>query len=292
MLTPQDSSLLLTIAQAGAEEDGWPVMLRALMGDMQASDARLYPGDLVWGPDGAKTDPLPGALAGLRLRRVYTGEELAERALTPDLPGDRRALGVQGPHGAVWLVLHRASGLFRAADSARVSALVPHLEQALHMAARMEALRSQAVQARRLARRVGVGQVRFGARGEIVAADEVARDLLARANAVSRGEFGPGVVALGAGVELVRHGDEGYLRATDMALPAPEILAQELGLALPEARLARALGQGATLRDAAAMQGVTIETARYYSKQIFAKIGARGQPDLIRRLWTGAVMLA
>lgn len=292
MLTSRESSLLLTIAQAGAEEDGWPDVLRALIADMQATDARLHDGHQVWGPDGTATDQLPGALSGLRLRRVYTGEELDARALTPPQPGDRRALGVQGPDGGVWLVLYRASGQFRAAESALLSGLVPHLEQALQLAAQMAALRDQAARARRLARRIGVGQVRFGAHGEIVGADDVARDLLARAGATPQGSFKRGITAFGGGVEMVRNGDHGYLRATDMALPAPERLAQELGLALPEARLARALGQGASLREAAVAQGVTIETARYYSKQIFAKTGARGQPDLIRRLWTGAVMLA
>lgn len=49
-----------------------------------------------------------------------------------------------------------------------------------------------------------------------------------------------------------------------------------------EARLAAALAGGDRLADAAARLGLTIETARNYSKKIFAKTGTRGQPDLVR----------
>ena len=37
-----------------------------------------------------------------------------------------------------------------------------------------------------------------------------------------------------------------------------------------------------TIAEAAAEIGITPETAKSYSKLIYAKIGARGKPDLVR----------
>lgn len=59
-------------------------------------------------------------------------------------------------------------------------------------------------------------------------------------------------------------------------------LAQLFGLLPSEARLAVALGRGMTIAEAAIDLGLTTETARTYSKQIYAKTGARGQTDLVR----------
>lgn len=65
-----------------------------------------------------------------------------------------------------------------------------------------------------------------------------------------------------------------------------EAIAGLFGLSRSEARLADAIASGASLDDAAARCGLTRETARTYSKRIFAKTGARGQPDLVRLVLT------
>ncbi|MBL45383.1 MAG: chemotaxis protein CheY [Sphingomonadaceae bacterium] len=59
-----------------------------------------------------------------------------------------------------------------------------------------------------------------------------------------------------------------------------------------EARLAWSLSQGASIAEAARLHGLTLETARYYSKRIYAKTGARGQVDLVRNILTGVLALA
>lgn len=59
-----------------------------------------------------------------------------------------------------------------------------------------------------------------------------------------------------------------------------------------EARLAWSLAQGLSIAEAAAVHGLTVETARYYSKKIYAKTGARGQVDLVRNILTGVLALA
>jgi DNA-binding CsgD family transcriptional regulator len=67
----------------------------------------------------------------------------------------------------------------------------------------------------------------------------------------------------------------------------------ELFLLLPsEARLALALSRGMTITQAAAELGLTVETARNYSKKIYSKLGARGQPDLVRFIMRSVLAIA
>ncbi|QZH76595.1 MAG: helix-turn-helix transcriptional regulator [Erythrobacter sp.] len=59
-----------------------------------------------------------------------------------------------------------------------------------------------------------------------------------------------------------------------------------------EARLAWSMAQGLSIAEAAQEHGLTVETARNYSKKIYAKTGARGQVDLVRHVLTGVLALA
>ena len=71
-----------------------------------------------------------------------------------------------------------------------------------------------------------------------------------------------------------------------------EQLAELFDLTPAEARLAWSLAQGVAIAEAADLHGLTVETARYYSKRIYAKTGARGQVDLVRNILTGVLALA
>jgi DNA-binding CsgD family transcriptional regulator len=71
-----------------------------------------------------------------------------------------------------------------------------------------------------------------------------------------------------------------------------EQIAQLFGLLPSEARLALALSRGLTIAEAAEALGLTIETARNYSKKIYAKTGTRGQSDLVRLILTSVLALA
>lgn len=64
------------------------------------------------------------------------------------------------------------------------------------------------------------------------------------------------------------------------------------GLLPSEARLAWAIAQGQSITQAAQELGLTIETARTYSKKVYAKTGARGQAELVRNILTGVLALA
>lgn len=64
------------------------------------------------------------------------------------------------------------------------------------------------------------------------------------------------------------------------------------GLLPSEARLAWLMAQATSIADAAAMLGLTVETARNYSKKIYAKTGARGHAELVRIILTGVLAVS
>ena len=57
------------------------------------------------------------------------------------------------------------------------------------------------------------------------------------------------------------------------------------------ARFACALGRTGGIAESAIELGLTLETARFYSKSLYAKVGARGQAELTRRLLTSVAAL-
>jgi len=68
-------------------------------------------------------------------------------------------------------------------------------------------------------------------------------------------------------------------------------LATLFGLAPREARLALALASGGGIAHAAAQLGLSVESARNYSKAIYSKTGARSQADLTRLITTSLLAL-
>ena len=86
----------------------------------------------------------------------------------------------------------------------------------------------------------------------------------------------------------------GVLRNTvrETARQAIRVLAVRHGLSANEAALAHALSLGESLAHAGARLHLTAETARNYSKRIYAKTGAHGQADLVRLVLTGLAPLA
>jgi DNA-binding CsgD family transcriptional regulator len=59
-----------------------------------------------------------------------------------------------------------------------------------------------------------------------------------------------------------------------------------------EAELAILLADGHSLAEAGQLLGLTIETTRNYSKRLFAKMGVRGQAELVRAVYESCAMLA
>jgi DNA-binding CsgD family transcriptional regulator len=71
-----------------------------------------------------------------------------------------------------------------------------------------------------------------------------------------------------------------------------EQLAELFDLIPSEARLALALSRGMSITEAAGELGLTVESARTYSKRIYAKTGARGQADLVRFVHRSVLAIA
>lgn len=301
MLNAQDSTTLGVIFQAASSGEDWPGMLRALTEYLHADSVFLFTSQAAWDNAGPIADPAPAMLTGLRPGRVYTGEELRDRALSHsrfDNCADLRALGLRSATGTDWILAMRLRGDFRAVDSAALAMLTPILGQALAFAQTLRANIERADHAETLLRRLGIGRLEFDTSGRCTAQDATAHDLLTRAGLTPQQLplRDTGLHQIAPGLELMplpptNNRQEVLVRGTDLPLPEPAKIAQALGLSQPEARLARALGEGARLSEAAQALGITVETARFYSKQIFAKTGLRGQPDLMRRLWSGLLAL-
>ncbi|WFL77651.1 helix-turn-helix transcriptional regulator [Altererythrobacter arenosus] len=68
-------------------------------------------------------------------------------------------------------------------------------------------------------------------------------------------------------------------------------LVDVFNLTQSEARFAWSIAQGLSIAEAAEKHGLTIETARNYSKKIYSKTGAKGQVDFMRRVLTSVVAL-
>lgn len=69
-------------------------------------------------------------------------------------------------------------------------------------------------------------------------------------------------------------------------------LAELFGLLPSEARLAWAIASGLSIQQAATELGITVETARHYSKKVYAKTGSRGQVELVRTILTSVLAIA
>jgi DNA-binding CsgD family transcriptional regulator len=78
----------------------------------------------------------------------------------------------------------------------------------------------------------------------------------------------------------------------DSAVDRRPLLKDIFGLSTREAELALALSSGQSVAEAAQNMGVTDETARGYTKSIYAKMGVRGQAELVRQIFLSSATLA
>lgn len=233
-----------------------------------------------------------------------------------------------GEHNA-WLVLMHERADFGAADSALLSALAPHLGIAVAALARTEALTLRADMAEQALGVLGMGEVALDVEARVVAADPFARQALGahegeRLHLAPRAAQGLAeacrtLASARESARMVVELDEAEghalllrpVRKAGLRLPSPavavailrrpvredraaraRIIATELGLSLREAGLAEAMARGRTIIEAGADLQLTPETARNYSKRIYAKTGASGQADLVRLVLSGLAPLA
>ncbi len=77
-----------------------------------------------------------------------------------------------------------------------------------------------------------------------------------------------------------------------LAAPDGDLLSQLSRLSRREAELALRLAQGRSIAEAAEDMCLTLETARNYSKRIYAQLNLRGQAELVRYVLQSSVSLA
>ncbi|MBC2666632.1 hypothetical protein H7F51_14000 [Novosphingobium flavum] len=259
---------------------------------------------------------------GLRTNRVYALEELldfddpARRArqgglLAAAQIGDARLIRVSGTeHQSVEIALLHERTVFGAAESALLTALVPAVAIA---AANLAAITLQALQltaAEDALALLGIGQAVLDPQGQVVTSDPAwqahhpAPAALAEAARVAAADQvrTPLRTEDGSRTVLVRPLPPGRSGAAAIAalrtprradpLAAARVIAVELGLSEREAGLAALLAAGRPLVEAGRELRLTPETARNYSKRIYAKTGAKGQADLVRIVLEGLSGLA
>jgi DNA-binding CsgD family transcriptional regulator len=305
MTRPDETDLLLPLHDGAHEAAPFTLFLQRLRRRVRADAVGLVvrSGTAPWhwlnhlGPHPALDQD---RLITLRPHRVYTDEG----------EGNSRLIRVDEPGGAAAvLVIRRDHADFTAADGALLARLAPHLAIALRTRATLDDAASRAAIAEQALGASRTGWMAFAADGRILAASPSAEPLLESRRATAR-QFAADAIACMAdqAPRIVHLGPEpgqamllvpvlpvhAGLAPAPAAIglialgrprvdgPQPGLLAALFGLTGSEARLAAAIAGGASLSESATRLGLTIETARNYSKRLFAKTRTGGQVDLVR----------
>lgn len=226
-----------------------------------------------------------------------------------------------GTDASAWLILVHDRKDFTAADSALLTSVTPYVALAIATLTQIMTLQLRAAVAEEALGLLGVGQAVLDRQGRAIVADPLfaaelglqpesrqwqrpgTGEALARGSAGMAGKpagaralvriegreprdvllrpalrTGDAVPRVAAATALVRR------RPADHDASAAALLAQRHGLSTREAALAVALARGQSLAEAGNALRLTRETARNYSKRIYAKTGVRGQADLVRMI--------
>jgi len=259
-------------------------------------------------------------------------EDYRRRMLEPSGMNVLRILRVEERGGiSAWLTVSRQAGEFPPEADALLKALVPYLRAGIAAQVALERERTGAMVANEAIRRMNFGWITLDAAGKVLDADSHGARLLAAAtillcgrggrlaarDAQANREIAEAIRDLASRPRAIVLSREPWLDmllvpATPRAAaagPAPalvayvhsdswssadrcEQLAQLFDLIPSEARLALALSRGMSIAEAAGELGLTVESARTYSKRIYAKTAARGQADLVRFIHRSVLAIA
>ncbi len=252
-----------------------------------------------------------------------------DKALQTARIGDARLIRVAGRGDLhAWLLLLHERSSFGAADSALLTALAPAIATAMATLASIGEVRLRAEAAETTLAMLGIGQAVLDRDGHMLVADSLAQSHLPLPYA-SAAQHGSGIPAMaqacsalaeasldqrvavkiderGVGNVLLRPVKRkigslphpavavGSFRLSQREAPVGSalVIAQTLGLSLRESALAEAMSRGRSIIEAGTQLRLTPETARNYSKRIYAKTGTSGQADLVRLVLTGLAPLA
>lgn len=251
------------------------------------------------------------ALEEMLLREAQTIDKLQQNLLKQGGFSYARFLRIAGKAQNLWLIAVQDDRDFAAADAALLSAIAPHISVALDAMYQYDVLQLRAAIAEDALALLGIAQIALDRDGEPVFTGPRAAEIFNSAGRVGE-EWAKASTALdGASPDQRR-----IILAADSSQnavilrPAPALtpfalkpaaatatlrtprpknpqntakaIAALLGLSNSEAALAEAMCRGLSIIEAGASLHLTPETARNYSKRIYAKSGARGQADLVR----------
>ena len=263
-------------------------------------------------------EALSGLAGTLRLNRVYGVEELLDfsdrgsrerqrKRLARARIGDARLIRIGSADTSKWIVIIASREEFTAADSALLSALASAVAAAALQLNAIDLLRRRSEAAEDALGLLGISQASVNRRGEILAADprweaETLPGFLLEQLQASHPPHARRVAVAGRAPErhfLVRPSPrEGEVlisvrRAVDpMPGAMAAIIERTFGLSRREASLAALLCHRRSIVEAGRELKLTAETARNYSKRIYAKTGTRGQADLVRKILSSVAALA
>jgi len=308
----------------------WPHFLRVLADITHADSAELHliennrfvqswqVGDDLGDADLTASDRM-------RTSRVYSQSDHPS-ALKSNLP--QRAIRWRVATDAWGIItLKRRTEDFRAIDGQHLSNLLPYLAPSVRAWQSLTRERAQADLAHQICADLGAGWIVLSPTGQVTAMASglaaqlekvagiglsaegrlrltpvAARDLRNALGAIANGNSGPHSVWLSSSprVQMILSTEHhagaealvGRIRHDLMAsaLPLSRIMTA-FDLNRSESRLAAALCDGLSLSDAAQTLGWTIETTRSTSKQLFAHMGVRGQPSVVRLMQASAIWL-
>jgi DNA-binding CsgD family transcriptional regulator len=261
----------------------------------------------------------PDVLQRLRFQRVYSAQEIV---VAPDVPYARIVRTRIDGGGDAYIFVARGGTDFPAAITALISGLGPHLAVAaasyLHQCRQKDALAiSRTIQTQlRMAwmtlaptgfilqksENWAMLEPVFGPIGSRLLLSGTHAKHLAQALIAyeTQQHQRPIALSLDAGAMLIKPYQGHDRRAVATAflrlrghseLTAFEILAQIAHITPSEARFALKLADGHSIAQAATALGLTLETARNYSKKIYSKMDLRGQSDLIRFIENSIIRL-
>jgi len=233
-------------------------------------------------------------LLQMRPDRVYAFADIA-----PNSTLEGRLVRSTHELGDQWLIAVDSKRGFAAVDSALMSELSPHLGIAGNNVARLQLGHMREAACAATLARCGVGWSLLDAGGGLIAGvapPTSPRRRAALAEAASGGAeivpFGEVIAFPFANASPVDDAALALFRIPPRPIGRAAAFARIYGVPLSEARLAIAMAEGASIKEAATALGITQKTARYYTKRLYAATSARGQADLIRLIWSGIIALA
>lgn len=325
----EDSDILIDLYRGAAQVPPWQGFLkrladRATVVLLILPEGAKSPDFSVFSRDAQGLPFVAEALLRLRYQRVYAAEELpGARLLT-----FARVLRVRVEGGGdAWLIVGRDLADIPAAFALMMSGLGPHLSVAVSHYLAQCRIRDQAALSHHMAQKFQIGVLAVNAAGVILTASPFALQLLESSADVS-GHIGVKLVLAAAdtfaqtlqnyhqgldqaavalqipplqmliqpyfGTEYAGQNPTAVVHLRQTMRPMPNVaksLAKMAQITVSEARFALKLVDGLTIAEAGDALGLTLETSRNYSKQIYSKMDLRGQSDLIRFVLNSVIPL-